>query len=282
MNFVEKLKSNINNLPTLPTVYASISEAMADPNARTEKIAQIISADQASAFKILKVANSPFYGFRGKIETISQAILFLGYGEIKNIIFALTIMNYFSRDKSAHRFNPVDCWAHSIGVGIISRYIGSITGERNVENYFLSGILHDIGKVLFFEFASKEYTEAIKLAESDNILIRDAEFQVFGVDHSAAGSILSEKWKIPTSIQSVIKNHHTGIDRTEHKKIVAAVHVADIVARALGLGYPGDNIIPQPNSEVLTILNIPPGYFNSLSEVVQQEYENFIRLMLVD
>jgi HD-like signal output (HDOD) protein len=282
MDFIEKLRNGISNLPTLPTVYTSISEVMKDPNARIEKIAQVISADQASAFKILKVANSPFYGYRGKIDTVSQAIMFLGYGEIKNIIFALTVMSYFSKDKSVHKFRPVDFWAHSIAVGLTTRFIGSAIGERVLENYFLSGVLHDVGKLIFFELAAKEYEEVINLVNHKNMLIRDAETEILGIDHSKAGSILSEKWKLPSSVHNAIQNHHAGIVPGENKKLVASVHVADIVARALELGYPGDNFVPKPVPEVWQLLSLPPAYFHSISEKLHQEFENFIRMMLVE
>jgi putative nucleotidyltransferase with HDIG domain len=275
MEIIDLIKTGINNLPTLPAVYANLSKAIEDPKSSREKIAQIISTDQASAFKILKVANSPFFGFRGRIDTISQAIFLLGFNEVKNIIFALSVINFFSK------FRPMDFWAHSIGVGIATRMIGSAIGEKDLENYFLAGILHDIGKLLFFEFTPQEYLKVLEIVEKKKCLIREAEDSVFGIDHSTAGKLLAEKWKMPQGIQDTIKYHHTGWVEKENNTIIASVHLGDIIARSLELGYPGDKLIPQPNPKIWEMLKLPQGFISIMSKGLQEEYNDMVKLMLV-
>lgn len=282
MDITSKIFSGITNLPTLPTVYSTISEAMEDTNINSEKIAKIISTDQASSFKILKVANSPFYGFHGKIDTISKAILYLGFHEIKNIIFALSVINFFSKDKLFIRFNPIDLWAHSIGVGIATRTVGSASGEKKLENYFLAGIFHDIGKLLFIEFAKEEYAKVLEIVERKNYQIKDAELEVLGVDHSKIGKLLAEKWKLPQSIQDAIYYHHTGTIAGTPDKLVASVHIGDIIARIMEMGYAGDNLIPEPNGKVWEILNIPDNTFANIRESLKSDFEQTVRLMLVE
>lgn len=197
MKQIEKLIAGINNLPTLPTIFATLSEAIEDPKVTTEKLAQIISSDQASAFKILKIANSSFYGFRGRIETISQAILYLGFNEVRNIVFALSILNVFSKEKRLPNFSPLDLWAHSIGVGIITRIIGKGIGEKKLENFFLAGILHDIGKIILLEYAYEDYASVLRVVESKKCSMVEAEIDIFGHDHAWVGQQLAEKWDSP-------------------------------------------------------------------------------------
>lgn len=194
MDVIKKIIDGVNNLPTLPTVYTHLSQAMENPNTTKEEIARIISADQAATFKILKVANSPFYGLRGRIDTISQALLYLGFNEVKNIVFALSIINAFSKNKIFKKFKPLDLWAHSIGVGVATRLIGAVVGEKNLENYFLAGIFHDIGKLVFFEYVPNEYAKVIELVESKKIPIKDAELEILGLNHARAGQLIAEKW----------------------------------------------------------------------------------------
>lgn len=282
MKSIEKLIAGINNLPTLPTVFATLSEAIEDPRVSIEKLAEIISSDQASAFKVLKVANSSFYGFRGKIDTISQAILYIGFNEVRNIVFALSVMNVFSRDKRLPNYSPTDLWAHSIGVGIITRFIGKGIGERKVENFFLAGILHDIGKIILLEFANEEYSSVLRLVESKNCSMVEAELEVFGMDHARVGQMLAEKWKLPSAIQKTILHHHNGVIENENNVIVASVHIANIAARMLGLGYSGDNHFSEPNLRAWDILKIPPGYFASIYKQVIETYDHTIRIMLVE
>ena len=282
MDITSKIFNSINNLPTLPTVYTTISEAMEDPNINSDKIAKIISTDQVSSFKILKVANSPFYGFHGKMDTISKAILYLGFNEVKNIIFALSVINFFSKDKLFARFSPLDFWAHSIGVGIATRLIGSESKEKNLENYFLAGIFHDIGKLLFFEFARKEYTDVLEVVESKKCRIKDAELEVLGVDHAKIGQLLAEKWKLPQIIQHAILYHHIGTVAGIPDKLVGSVHIGNILARILEMGFGGDNIIPEPNTNVWEILSLSNHFFTNSRKSLKNDFEQTVRLMLVE
>jgi HD-like signal output (HDOD) protein len=282
MVVIDKILAGINNLPTLPAVYTTLSEALEDPRTSTEKLAQIISSDQASSFKVLKVANSPFYGFRGKIDTISQAILYLGFSEVRNIVFALSVVNIFSKDKILPNFRPSDFWAHSIGVGIATRIIGKAVGEKRLENYFLAGVIHDIGKLVFLEFANKEYIKVLELVEAKKWNISKAEQKIFGKDHAQVGQMLAEKWKLPLSIQNTVCYHHIGITGKDPDLMVASVHIGDIVARILDFGYAGDNMIPEPNIKVWDILKIQKGFFPSIRKQMEEDFEHTIRLMLVE
>ncbi len=282
MNVTEKIMTGVNNLPTLPTVYSTLAEAIENPLTSSDKLASIISNDQVSVFKILKIVNSPFYGFRGRIDTISQAIFHLGFTEVKNTVFALSVINFFSKDKTLLNFRPVDFWAHSIAVGIATRMIGAAIGEKNLENYFLAGIIHDIGKLIFFEYAHNDYARALELVESKKCSIKDAETEVMGIDHSRAGHLLASRWKLPQSIQNSVLYHHSGVVGNEADVLVASVHVGDIVARMLELGYPGDNLIPEPNRKVWEILKMPKGFFFQMRKRLLQDFSQTIRLMLVE
>jgi len=281
MKLLENILSEVKNLPTLPTVYSTLSEAVDDPKTSANKLSKIISSDQTSAFKVLQVANSPFYGFRGRIDTISQAIIYLGFTEVKNIVFALSVINVFSKDKILQDLRPVDLWAHSIGVGIITRAIGHELGEKKLENFFLSGILHDIGKIVLLEFAHSEYSKVLDLVKTNNCLIKEAENEIFGFDHGKLGYIIAEKWKLPQSIQETILQHNMETFGSDDEVLIASVHVADIVARILELGYPGDNLIPKPNPAVWEILNLSNEFFPYIRSSVEEDYKQTIHTMLV-
>jgi HD-like signal output (HDOD) protein len=280
MNVLDKILQNVNKLQTLPTIYSSISEALKDPLVTPEKLSRIISIDQVSSFKILKVANSPFYGFRGRIDTISQAILYLGFDEIKNIIFALSVVNIFAKDKIILNFKPTDLWAHSIGVGISTRLIGTAIGEKELENYFLAGIIHDIGKLLFLEFIPGDYEKVLKLVIEKNCSIEEAEIEILGINHCKAGQILAEKWKLPSGLQDAILYHHAGLKENQSSKLIASVHIADILVAALDLGRTGDYLIPQPNFKVWDILKLPNGFFISIKKKLIEDFNQTIRVML--
>lgn len=276
----EKIIKSVRNLPTLPTIYSTLADAMLNPRTTNEDIAKLISSDQASSIKVLKVVNSPFFGLSGRIDSISRAILHLGFNEIRNIVLSLTVINLFSKKKLINNFRPADFWKHSIGVGVSARLIGNSMGLSNVENFFISGILHDIGKLLFFEYESEEYENVFNIVEQKGCSISEAEKEVFGIDHSYIGKLLAEKWKLPISIQNAIAYHHSGMIGTKHDSLVAAVHIGNIAARLLKLGYPGDDLVPEPNPLVWEQLKLPDKTFSSTLDILIQNYYSTTEILL--
>lgn len=282
MNIVDKILNSVSALPTLPTIYAQLSEALDDEFVSNQRIAQIISSDQSSSFKILKVANSPLFGVQKKIESITQALLFLGHTEVKNILLALSIIKQFNSKGEPNSLRSVDLWAHSIATGIISRNLALNSGLKKVDNYFLAGILHDIGKVIFLEFVPEEYKVAVKLAKDENIPIKNAEQEVLKIDHTQAGQVLAEKWKIPSYIQEAIQYHHSGQTPKGTNHLLSTVHIANIIARIMKLGFSGDNLIPQPNIIVWDEISLNKGDILSLSEKTLQDFKHAVHALLID
>ena len=282
MRSKENLLSCINTIPTLPTVYAALSTAIEDPLATSNKLAQIISSDQASSFKILKIANSSFYAFRGNMQTISQAIFHIGFNEVRNIVFALTIMNLFSKDKRLPNYSPLDLWAHSIAVGIVTRLTGEGIGEKNLENYFLAGIVHDIGKIILLEYEYNEYANVLKLTESGKYSMREAEMEVFGFDHTQIGFELAKKWKLSLTVQETILYHHNVVSDKTNDLLINSVYLANKIVRMLRLGFAGDNDLTQPDINIWNKLNIPEGYFTSIGGRIIEAYNQTIRIMLAE
>lgn len=282
MTLIEKINYNIRKLPTLPTIFSAISDAMSDPMITNEEIAKIISGDQASTFKILQVANSAFYGFRNRIDTISQAIMVLGFNEVRNIVLALSVINLFSKEKEMVNFNPVNFWAHSIGVGIMTRMVGKECGLTNLENYFISGILHDIGKLFFYIYAGKEYAEVLRTVDEKNCSLCSAETDVFGFDHAYIGAQVAERWHLSHNVINAIKYHQVGPIGEKYSNLIAAVHISNIFAQMMELGNPGDELIPVPNLKAWDVLNLQNDSFDRISKVLLSDFEQTVNLLLAE
>jgi HD-like signal output (HDOD) protein len=158
--------------------------------------------------------------------------------------------------------------------------LGNAAGIKNLENYFIAGVLHDIGKLLFFEFVEDEYEEVLKLVEEKNSLIRDAEREVMGIDHAQAGRLLADRWKLPVSIKNAIYHHHEGDIYGRPDLLAATVHIANITARMLELGYAGDDLVPKPNERAWKILNLPPKTFTKMTGFIVRNFEEAVKLVL--
>jgi putative nucleotidyltransferase with HDIG domain len=271
---------NIQEFPTLPTVYSSLVDVLADPRSTTQDVSNLIACDQASTSKVLKIVNSPFYGFSGQIDTVSRAIVILGYNEIYNLILTSYIMDFFSKKDSFFDFQPVDFWGHSIAVGIATKYLGKAMGQVNQDNFFTAGVLHDIGKLVFFEFAEDQFSKALELSKKHGQALHLAETSVFGRDHAQTGALIAEKWGLPQSIVTALRYHETGIVPGTPVTLVAAVHLGNILVRALELGDPGDVFIPQPNKEAMKILNLDPGSLTNIVPSLIKDYQEICSVLL--
>lgn len=284
MKIPQNIIRSISEFPTLPTIYTELTNVMDNPRSTTLDAANIICRDQSSVTKILKAANSSIYGFRGKIDTVSQAIFHIGFDEVKNLIISLAIMDLFKKTKINEYINPVDLWKHSIATGAITRIFGREMGIQRLENYFVAGVIHDIGKLFFLRYYPNEYSEVLSLLQEKNISIRDAESEVLGVTHPIVGGLIASAWKLPPSIANSISYHHIGtVEGTQVDPLVGSVHLANIVARALELGNAGDNLVPQPNPIVVESMKFEDNILTKkLYDRALLDYEESVSLFLLN
>lgn len=280
MSSINEIIKQIEEFPTLPTIYATLSDVMANPRSTASDVASVIAQDQASASKILKTANSSLYGFRGRISSISQAVVYVGFEEVKNLCAAISILDIFNMKSLSEVLNPVDLWKHSIAVGVISRYIAKTTGANNLEDYFVAGIIHDIGKLIFMKAIPESYSKILVHVSESGESLREVEKRVLGITHTLAGKLLAERWRLPKTVQDVISYQYIGIKDGHSQNLVATVHLANVVATMLELGKTGEEEVPPINSKVYKILQLPPHFFTKALPVIIKEYQDSVSLLL--
>lgn len=270
----------IEEFSTLPVIYSSLLDTLSRSHSSVDEVSRIIANDQASTLKILKMVNSAFYGFQGQIDTLSRAILILGFNEIYNLILTSSLLDMFSKKPAIASFRPKDFWKHSIAAGIASKLIGRAAGIVNLENFFIAGVLHDFGKLIFFEFLGDQLAQALALSKKNHQSLSQSELAVMGIDHAEAGALIAEKWRLPESLCLAVRYHHSGIPPKGPDRLVAAVHVGNILARSLNLGFPGDDLIPPFNQQVWDILEITPRTWKKMVPELLTDYEDTIKIFL--
>ena len=254
-NVDESIK-RLKDLPTLPAVFIQCNEMLKDPGVNVPDFAKIIESDQAISSKMLKLVNSPFYGFTGKISTITQAIVILGFNAVRNIILSLSVFALLPKDVELGEFQISSFWEHSIGCGTIAKAFGKKFGIKDPEEAFLAGLLHDIGKVVLPTLFYEEFLAILSMVKKEKILFLEAEQKVLGIDHVQIGERLAKHWRLPSILVEPIAFHHNGIEAINHPAQVSIIHLADIVTRGLQIGSGGDNVIPEINSTAWSTLKM--------------------------
>jgi putative nucleotidyltransferase with HDIG domain len=218
--------------------------------------------------------NSAFYGFPGRINTITHAIVILGFGTVKNIVLTASIFDSFGGRGDGGAFSIEKFWLHSIGVGAAAKTIARHTDFRSLEECFLGGLLHDIGKIILNQYAKPEMAKVMKEVMQQNCLFVDGEKQALKTTHQEIGGWLAAKWNLPKDLSSAVEHHHyPPAASKEHFFMTSVVHAADVLARALGIGSGGDKKIPRMNQEAWERLNLREGDMQKLFAEIEEEVE---------
>jgi HD-like signal output (HDOD) protein len=230
---VEQLNIAKNlDLPSPPRVIQQLQSRLSEKDINNYEIARIIEADPAFTARVLRLVNSPFYGFAGKIVSVEEAITMLGFNAVHQLLLATSLLNAL---KLQHDLpNTFGFWQHSLGVGILARNLLPRSNKDIRNEAFTSGVLHDIGRLLLARIDIEKFISFYSGPKTATNL--EAEEYHFGVDHQRLGLMLTEKWNLPHTVCMCVGNHHTPEVLTESGLTVSAINIADMLCHALNIG----------------------------------------------
>jgi putative nucleotidyltransferase with HDIG domain len=273
INLENKL-AKVIDLPTLSVVANNIILITQNPKSSALEVGSAISQDQALVSKILRIANSTFYGFPKEITTITHAIVILGFANIRNLVLTASIVDMFPSSGGDGHFDREGFWNHSLACGVTSKLIAKRLGINNLEEVFISGLLHDLGKLILDTYFSEDFTRVFCMVEEKEILIREAEQELLGFDHAAVGGIVADKWNLPPALIKVIRFHHNPPLANESMRMAAIVHLADVLCRAIGMGNGGDSKVPCINEDSWKLLGLSRQRMKRLFSEMEKEIAN--------
>ena len=233
---VDKLIESVKDMPLLPTVVTEIIQITEDPTSTPQDVQKILSQDQVLTTKILRLANSSFYGFSRRINTITEATVLLGFQTIRGIVFAATVSNFLQENLEGYQLDQNELWRHSQAVAITSRYIARQKRFPNPELFYTAGIIHDIGKVVLNQHMKKEYQQVLSLVYEKQYDFVNAEEEVLGFTHADAGMKLAERWNLPPDLVEAIGCHHRPKRAEINPLLSSTLHIADSIALMMGYG----------------------------------------------
>lgn len=276
---------SITDLPTLPVVVAKITSQIANPSTNAADIGRLIEQDQVLTGKVLRLVNSAYYGFPKQIKSIQHAVVILGFNKIKTIIITASVFNAF-RNRPQGSLDIQRFWQHSLATAINAKVAAEVIGLAHVsEDAFMGGLLHDIGKIVLDQYQPNIYAPIVKYANEKGILLHDAELEVMGLTHAHVGEWMMEKWRLPSIIVHMVANHHHPNSTGERRELITAIHLGDILSRAMGIGNGGDNRIPEIDPVVAINHNVDAAFFDTavaraIAELIKAE--EFFSLIISD
>ncbi|SFM59540.1 HDOD domain-containing protein [Thermodesulforhabdus norvegica] len=230
---LKKIVSVTGDLPTIPHTAQLVMQKLSDPEVSPKELEKIILQDPALTARILKLANSPFYGRPRTIKTVSEATVVIGLNTLKSIVVASAVREMIKPFGLTEKL----LWEHSVSVGFIVRYLAEKLRFRRTEEAFLAGLLHDIGKVVLqLKAPSKMYIVIQELytgAETDSIGVENL---VFGFAHVHVGQLLARKWQFAQEIEEAIGYHHWPGRAKISPELAHLVHLGNSFAHKLEIG----------------------------------------------
>ena len=260
---------SIDNLPTLPSVVARVNELVENPRASATDLNKAIRQDIALSARMLKLVNSSFYGFPRRIGSITHAVVILGFNTVRNVVLSAFVLD--ALPGKGLPFGHRQFWIHSLGVGVAAQTLAERCELAEAEDAFITGLLHDVGKIVMHQYARPEFAEVLRVVGERDCLIYDAEREVLGTTHAEVGGALLDAWHLPSHLVEAVAVHHSPEQATQSPGLAAVVHIADILTRALLVGSGGDARIPRASREAWSKIGAPVDEVGALCREIARD-----------
>ena len=253
----KKIVKRVNDLPPMPKVMLKAREIMADANSSFKEIAQVIETDQAIAARVLKIANSAYYGLSGMVSSIHQASVVLGYKTLEQVITMVSSSSMLGSRLKGYQLNAGVLWKHSLATALASRLIAQKRAPAMESDAFSVGLIHDAGKLALDNYVAAKKQELDDFVKANSTTFVKAERQVLGFDHTEIAHDLCKKWKLPEAHAAAMRYHHTPAE-SDNNQLAFIIHVADHVAGLAGYGCGSDSLGENLDPAGLETLRLKP------------------------
>jgi putative nucleotidyltransferase with HDIG domain len=232
-SIISQVVNTTGDLPTMPPIASLVMDKISDPNTTAKQLHQIIAKDQALAARVLRIANSPLYGCARTITRLTDAIMIMGFSSIKSLVLTSALHDFFKKFGLAEKL----MWEHSIVAGSLSKQIARTVRFPRIEEAFLAGLMHDLGKVILNLKLPEKMLEIVQeVYNNPGITFRELEMATFGFDHAQVGQLVARKWNFAEEIEEAIGNHHQPEKATILPALSYIVNLANAFCHKLEVG----------------------------------------------
>jgi putative nucleotidyltransferase with HDIG domain len=243
----KEIDEQFSDLPVLPSIVSKTMELSRDPSCGARDLAKTISLDPGISSKVLRLANSAYYGFASQISTITHAVVVLGFNAVSNLVVGSAVMEFFGGESEGSLFQRYGLWKHSLAAATAARLLAEDLGlpATNCEQAFIGGLLHDVGKALLDHRFPTEWRWAVAQCHERSCNLIEAESDVLGITHPEVGELLANKWGFAETLVGPIAHHHSLAGDGSVPTEVALAHAGDRFAHRAEIGSSGAALVPS-------------------------------------
>ena len=246
---IDKVKDSIDRMPPLSPVVHKINEVANDVKSSAQQLTDVIQLDPVLTAKVIRMVNSAYFGLTQEVKSLKQAVVMMGINTIKNVALSSAFLSKVYL-KGSTTLNGQDFWKHSLGVGVAAKLLARRLGvdPKLTEEYFIAGLIHDIGEVLINNFFPEEMNKVLELASKQEELFTEIEKRVVGFTHEEIGIAIGKKWKFANNLLYAVGRHHQPVTTGPSGVFSMVTGIADSYIKTLQIGFSG-NYRPEPVPE---------------------------------
>jgi HD-like signal output (HDOD) protein len=283
MSAARKFVDSVESIGTLPTVYTKVNELVNDPNCPAARLGECISNDQAITSMILRLVNSALYGFPTYIDTVTKAVTIIGFKQTRDLVLSSSVINMFDNGMTDSLIDLKGFWKHSIATAVAAKIISSNMKKCDQEAMFTAGLLHNIGRLIFFTNPEKlPVNELMEHCRKNDQFLYKNERKILGMTATGVADALFTKWNLPPLLKEAAVFHHTPIQAPRFREEACCIHVADAMSHALMLGSSGENMVPEISEEAWDTLDIPIDKLKVTATSLCEQYPELVKIFFQD
>lgn len=266
---VEKVKESIDRMPSLSPVIHKVNEVANNIRSSAQDLTDVIQFDPVLTAKVIRMVNSAYFGLPQEVKSLKQAVVMLGINTIKNVALTSAFLGK-SYLKGSTVLDGEDFWKHSLGVAVASKMIAKRLGveEKFLEEYFIAGLIHDIGKILINNFFPEEMKKILEISLQKNLIITDIEKSVLGLSHEEIGIAIGKKWKFENNLLYAVGRHHQPVMTGQSAIFSMVTAVSDTFVKILKVGFSGNHRVHPIPEEVWNVLGLTEeNVFEALADI---------------
>lgn len=272
-----KIRKSIEDVPSLPLTALKIIRLANNINSPPQAMLETIKVDPVITGKVLQLINSSYFGLSATVTDLRQALVMLGNNTIKNLALTSALLQTMKTKGSGNSELDLDgLWLRSLSTAVGAKIIARVAGipRLQLDEFFLIGLLHDLGRIFIFQFLADEYVDVLNKARNDNISLNDAELEILTMTAPEIGGLLAEKWQLPPNISAGIRFNRKPDEAGDFSKICAIIKIASYVTAEKGIGWDDGLPLGEPPESALEIAGISYDKLEDPMQVLGDEMEN--------
>lgn len=259
-----------------PEVFRHILHAANDPCSSTDYVADVVSKDVALSVKLLKVVNTPYYGFPQKVDTLSRAIVLLGQNKIVSLALGISVISMF-KGLDNELLDMAAFWKHSVACGVIGRILAVHCDEQEEERFFVAGLLHDLGRLIMLKNRLESVRHMLVDSRCRKVALPDMERAMWGFNHAELGQRVLQEWNLPDNLVLAVGYHHVP-EICGWAREACVTHVSDFLAHGMVLGRSGATLVPPLNPQAWESLGLSKNVLPTLARQVDRQVADIMRI----